>query len=311
MIADLLVNSFILISRHPTKQVMRDTYAAVNPARLLNAFSSSPPLFDSTSPISEEALAFFHLSVCLHPQLASLVATTNQSNTFIVSLATTAAHHFAKSGYSPILAILFSSILQLLAVSDAAIRLNDEIPGFRSSYANRLISLCTQVCTRELRIAFGRILRAISPYLSSVTSETAEEVLSLFETIVIDGDKAVLIWTEAFALLVQQESPGSPEFRAQIFAEREVFARLEGQEESRLKLAVGIILQFIAAVGTEKSEVFPQVELFQLHPTVITTETASEWTVWINELFVRAFVNELRELDEIEPLRSAELCDFV
>jgi hypothetical protein len=295
VIAELLANSFILIARQPQDQAMRDSLVLTNPAKLLKAFASSPPLFDATCPIADEALAFFYVSLCCHPNFASHVATSGEVNTFIASLAFSASRHVDENGYSPIVAIHFSSILHLLAFPDVALRLNSPVDGTSShgSYADLLLGACAKACTEELQVIVGRVFHTLAPSLSSVTSSTAQALLAAFAWIIDAGGRALPLWAEAFALIVQRHSPYSPEFRSEIFAAQQLFARLK---DSAKGPAVATVLRFITAAGSQENAATADDDTPLPAPEPFTESSAAEWTLCIDELFAQAFARELKEL---------------
>jgi hypothetical protein len=305
VIAELLANSFTLIARQAQGESIQDTYHLIDPSKLLNAFASSPPLFDNSSPIADAAFAFFFVSLRCHPRFAGVVAKSGRANAFISALALSAAAHFEDNMHSPILSFLLSSILCLLAVPEVAARLNDPVDGAPPhwSHADLVLVVCAKVCTEKLRVPVGRIFRALAPSLSSVASSTALAVIACFATIAGAGDRALSRWTEAFAMLVQRPSPRSPEFRAEIFAARELFVPLAGSEDARVAAAAAIVLRFVAAAGSREgartidiSALWPADEPAARPHAGGPAASAHEWALWTRELFASTFARELKEL---------------
>jgi hypothetical protein len=306
--ADLLAHSFLLVARQPVQEAMIGAFALIDRAKILNAFGSSPPLFDPTSPVADEALAFFHLAIWHAPALPQLVAATGRSNAFIFALISSAKVQFEKSR---VLAVIFSVVLQLLAVPEACQSLNDPLPSNDGSYADFLLTVCTEVCPPALWVPFGRIFHTLAPALRTVTGTTATAVIAFFARIADSGDEAHWVWIEAFARIVQKRVDPSTKFRAAIFKARALFESFEGSTQARVGPSAEIILRFVRAAATGKAAqkidatlLFPEVEDFPRKPTVVTAETLQEWAAWLDELFAKAFQSEIAQLRELRYRRE-------
>jgi hypothetical protein len=293
---------------------MKAAFQFVNPSKLLNAFASRPPLFDPTSPVSDQALAFLHMALTGGPQFAECVASTGHSNPFIFSLATAVSLQIERDEQSHILPVLLSSILQLVAIPEVCTNLNASLPAntesrFRGSYADVLLGACTSVCPLSLWSQFGRIFHTLAPFLSNVTPDTVSAIMVFFTTIAASENPAQSVWFEAFARLVQAPST-SPNFRAQIFTSRHLFVPFEGSTEARVGPAAAIVLRFTNAAQTKAgaraidvASIFPEIEQFLRKPLVLTTEMEKEWIAFLDELFVNAFHDEINEIRKLRRKR--------
>jgi hypothetical protein len=268
------------------------------------------PLFDPTSSVAEEALAFLY-AAC-GPALASLIGEKKYSNRFIQSLVS-AADRALESDTPYVRVAVLSVLVRIVAAEPSASNLNDPVGTGDGSFGDLLLNGLIRVSTRRLWGSFGRVFHAAAPSLSSILPATAKAVLQFFREVVDAGDATAVLFVEAFALCVQVGRCRA--LLVEIFRAREVVAGLVGG--GRIPAARAIVERFADAVEEEQDEnggkiaravaavdkaaLFPDVELFPRRAYEISIDTHRAVEQWIDGLIARKFAREHEGLAKVGP----------